>query len=123
MARCQGPAMGSGAGAARETGRLPTLPRVGERRRVWLVLLLVVAACSSGGDDDVAEPADEPDQIAAYVPQFEEVDCPSEMTDARIECGELLVPADRSAPDDGSVRLPVAIVRAAGGARANDPVV
>jgi pimeloyl-ACP methyl ester carboxylesterase len=55
---------------------------------------------------------------------FQSTECPVEMPpDASIDCGELVVPLDRSQPDGQEVRLAVAIIRYDGLDPQPDPIV
>ena len=91
-------------------------------RRVVLACALL-AACSSSDD--------EPDAVRTttttaptYEPQFAERPCTEPVPDdARFECGTLTVPADRAAPGDGDVVLPVMILRSADPSALPDPIV
>ena len=89
--------------------------------RVLTVALLCVAACSSGKSAD--KPPSSSSARPPYTPLFAKGPCTDEVPkDARIECGTLTVPEDRSKPDGRKVALPVAIVHPRGGNPAPDPV-
>jgi len=106
----------------------------GHRRWVACVALLAAAsgACDSG-DDEAAGPTTtaEPTSAtttaateAAYEPVYVERACIEPVPDdPRVECGDLTVPADRSAPDEGDVVLPVVIIRSTSPTPQPDPLV
>ena len=94
---------------------------------VLAVCLMASVACS--GDDgeersSATSRSSTTTAVAEYEPVFSENPCPDGVPDdPRVECGTLTVPADRTAPDDGDVRLPVAIIRGAGDDPLPDPIV
>src|SRR3954469_10897107 len=80
----------------------------------------MAAACTSGTSASPSTTSTPP----AYTPLFAKGPCNAEVPqDARIECGTLTVPENRSQPDGRKVVLPVAIVRTADPNPAPDPVV
>ena len=86
--------------------------------------LVVVAACSSGKSTSAATTTTTATTRPQYTPVFTKGACNDEVpTDARIECGTLTVPEDRSKANGRSVVLPVAIVHTADPNPAPDPVV
>ena len=106
--------------------------RSGGLARVVAVLVLaglVVGACSDDqGSESVDGATGEATTTArpAYEPAFEPGPCDPERVPpapAVVECGNLVVPEDRSDPDRAEVRLPVAIVRSSAADRKPDPIV
>ena len=97
----------------------------GLRRVAVLTLVLLLASCASGKSSSsppstVATTTTRP----AYTPVFAKGPCNDEVPqDARIECGSLTVPEDRSKTNGRKVVLPVAILHAADPMPASDPVV
>jgi pimeloyl-ACP methyl ester carboxylesterase len=85
------------------------------------IALLLFAACSSG--KSTSQPSTTT-TLANYTPVFAKGPCVDEVpVDARIECGTLTVPEDRSKPTGRQVVMPVAIVHTADPNPAPDPVV
>lgn len=99
---------------------------------VVAAVALGLVGCSGDGGDGAARATTstaEPSTTAAappggYEPTFAARPCrPPAPDDPRVVCGDLTVPADREAPGDGDVVLPVAIVRSASPDPAPDPIV
>ena len=96
------------------------------RRRALGLVLVVLAACTSG------KSASPPSSASAattttrpqYTPVFADGRCNNEVPNsARIQCGTLTVPEDRSKTDGRKVVLPVAIVHTTDPHPAPDPVI
>jgi pimeloyl-ACP methyl ester carboxylesterase len=69
-----------------------------------------------------APPTSEP--AAAYEPVFEPTDCWWTLPESQpVECGYLVVPENRGAPDSPSIRIATAILRHPGGVPEPDPIV
>ena len=82
--------------------------------------MVMMAACSSGKSGSTSTTTTRPQ----YTPVYAKGPCTDEVPkDARIECGTLTVPEDRSKPDGRKVTLPVAIVHTKDPNPAPDPVV
>ena len=93
-------------------------------RRVVLACFLLVACSSTDDETEAATTTTTPTTAPEYEPAFAEAPCEEEVPeDPRYECGALTVPADRDAPADGDVVLPVMILRSADPAARPDPVV
>lgn len=85
------------------------------------VALLIVGACSSGKSTSASTTTTT--TRPQYTPVFAKGACNDEVpVDARIECGTLTVPEDRSKANGRSVVLPVAIVHTTDPNPAPDPV-
>lgn len=92
------------------------------KARVIAVALIMVAGCSSG--KSTSQPTTTATASRQYTPVFAKGPCNDEVAaDARIECGTLTVPEDRSKPSGRQVVLPVATVHTADPNPAPDPVV
>ncbi|MBN1483467.1 MAG: alpha/beta fold hydrolase [Chloroflexia bacterium] len=66
----------------------------------------------------------EPAALPAYTPIYEPTDCRfPELPGPEVECGDLIVPEDRSQPDGPQIRLHVAIFKCSGPDPQPDPVV
>ncbi len=73
-----------------------------------------------------APPVTTPPELPRYSATWQTNDCPMDVfaDDVdRVQCGTLVVPVDRTRPDDGDVALAVAIVKSAAAEPASDPVV
>ena len=94
-------------------------------RRIAIVLAAaLLAACSSGKSTSPPTTTTTTTTTPRYTPVFAKGPCNDEVPqDARIECGTLTVPEDRSKPDGRKVVLPVAVVHTADPNPAPDPVV
>lgn len=90
-----------------------------------VVVAALLAACSSGKSASTPTTTTSTATTSPrYTPVFAKGPCNDEVPqDARIECGTLTVPEDRSKPDGRKVVLPVAIVHTADPDPAPDPVV
>ena len=95
-------------------------------------LVMALVSCSAEPDrlsptDAVrAEPRSTTTTTVAYEPRFVPGECDLErlfLPPERVDCGELVVPEDRSDPSGAQVRLPVAIVRATQVPTHSDPVI
>jgi len=95
-------------------------------RRLALAVLVgaLVAACSSDSSTGTPNSSSAVPTTGTYTPVFAKGPCTDEVPkDARVECGTLTVPEDRSKPNGHKVVLPVAIVHTADPDPAPDPVV
>ncbi|MEY2461347.1 MAG: hypothetical protein QOG30_3177 [Acidimicrobiaceae bacterium] len=91
------------------------------RGRIAAVALVAITACSAGSS--TSTPTTTTTTRPNYTPVFAKGACSDEVpADARVECGTLTVPEDRSKPTGRQVVLPVAIVRTADPNPAPDPV-
>lgn len=103
------------------------------RRTIAISLLItLLMSCSAGPDrrtaTDAARAAVDRSGTTdvTYSPRFVTVDCdPARVPPppAKVDCGELVVPENRSKPAGRQVRLPVAIVRASSTPRHPDPII
>lgn len=90
------------------------------KRITVVIALLMFAACTSGKSTSQPSTSTAPQ----YTPVFVKGPCKSDVpVDARVECGTLTVPEDRSKPTGRQVVMPVAIVHTADPNPAADPVV